>query len=44
MKLKMNIIYNNTIKLDMLLSNGHQLLSHLEHIRAKIGPVGTGNG
>jgi hypothetical protein len=31
------MIYNNTNKLDRLLSNGHQLLSNLGHSRAKIG-------
>jgi hypothetical protein len=30
------LIYNNTNKLDRLLSNGHRFLSHLRHSRAKI--------
>jgi hypothetical protein len=37
--MKIKMIYNNTCKLDWLLSNnGHRLLNHLEHFRAKIGP------
>jgi hypothetical protein len=35
---KMKIIYNNTGKVDRLLSIGHRLLSHLGHLRAKIWP------
>jgi hypothetical protein len=37
--LKMIMIYNNTNKMDRLMSNGHQLLSHLGHLRAKVGRV-----
>jgi hypothetical protein len=29
---KMKMIYNNTSKLDRLLSNGHELLSHFGHL------------
>jgi hypothetical protein len=36
--MKMKMIYNKISKMDRLLSNGHQLLSHLGHLRAKIGP------
>jgi hypothetical protein len=34
---EMKMIYNNTNKLDRPLSNGHQLLSYLGHLRLKIG-------
>jgi hypothetical protein len=32
------MIYNNTGKMDRLLSNGHHLLSHIGHLKARIGP------
>jgi hypothetical protein len=36
--MKKKIIYIYTGKVDPLLPKGHQLLSHLGHLRAKIGP------
>jgi hypothetical protein len=36
---KMKIIRNNASKMDRLLSNGHQLLSHLGHLEEKLGRV-----
>jgi hypothetical protein len=39
MKMKMRkMTYNKTSKQDRLLSNDHQLLSQLGHLKAKIGP------
>jgi hypothetical protein len=35
---KNKMIYNNTSKIDRLMSNGYHLLSHVGHLRAKIGP------
>jgi hypothetical protein len=35
--MKIKMIYNNTIKHDRLLSDDHPLLSHLGHLREKIG-------
>jgi hypothetical protein len=32
MKIKMRMIYNNTNKLDRLLSNGDRLINHLRHL------------
>jgi hypothetical protein len=31
-RMKMDMIYNNTSKLDRLLSNGHNVLGHLGHL------------
>jgi hypothetical protein len=36
--MKLKTIYNNISKLDRLLSIGHQFLSHIGHLRAKLGP------
>jgi hypothetical protein len=38
------MIHNNTIKQNRVLSNGHQLLNHLGHLREKIGPVTLQHG
>jgi hypothetical protein len=35
------MIYNNISKLDWMLSNGHQLLSHKRYLRAKTYPTVT---